>query len=661
MLGPWTWESCSLIFSIGLLVAIYTILDHANNRPVEDWNFIINVNSLVAIISTVLRGVIVAIAAEIIAQQKWNSFWSSTSEPQPLAYFEQFDQGSRGIWGAACLLPIVIRRNFVSVLAVLIVLVSFAVGPFVQQAINTVQRDVLLPQGTASLPIAQRVNASTTYYRSLAGSLLGMWEFSYDTRSDLYTSILNPGGNESTIYPDCPTANCTFQSWPVDNGSDEAPRFTHSSIGICSACTDLKDLITVYHPNGSLSSYPRAKLPNGLEVNTFDSAPSMQIRGNGNLTWAEKAIPPSKAAQFHYSQANVTVFTITGNGVEDGPQVIPNSNFVAVSCSLYPCLRYYSAVVDKGQLKEEVVHTEHLQPDLSLWQGDAAAFQPDNPTASTPGFSMWLSGVQSPCFNQSTGALYTSANMSEAEGGVPLAMKNPNGAPELLNTTAPSECVYKMTLFFNMYLRQILTEELFNGTCYWDSRQGVEINCGKSWWLSQFWETQNATATSIIDRFTIIADSLTNRLRLGLGRDDTSVNKVLGTAIEPKAYTVVEWQWLLFPTLVLFIELLILIWMMIRSWRHRDNEVVWKSSVLAMFFYRDSFEPVDNRDLSEFLKQEKPRDGSLLTAREMSSKATEVKVKFGFGHDAAASGAEHINYGYEQHERKRASPSTDMS
>ncbi len=90
VLRAWAWELSSLAFAYGLLVAIFVILARENNNVVQGWDLpralaglnlvlpsTLTLNTLVALPSTLYRGALVTIAAEMISQTKWSWFWSA--------------------------------------------------------------------------------------------------------------------------------------------------------------------------------------------------------------------------------------------------------------------------------------------------------------------------------------------------------------------------------------------------------------------------------------------------------------------------------------------------------------------------------------------------------------------------------------------------------
>lgn len=98
----WRLEIGSLSLAIGILIAIYITLDHYSDQDVPEWPLSLNLNSLIAIYSAVLRALLIFPVAEVISQEKW--FWFQ--RPRPLRHLDAFDLGSRGIWGCIKLLVV---------------------------------------------------------------------------------------------------------------------------------------------------------------------------------------------------------------------------------------------------------------------------------------------------------------------------------------------------------------------------------------------------------------------------------------------------------------------------------------------------------------------------------------------------------------------------
>ncbi|KAM0440033.1 hypothetical protein ACHAPT_001135 [Fusarium lateritium] len=616
-LKPWIWEIVTWLVAAGLLVAICVILDHANGKPVNDWDLPINLNSLVATLSTLYRALVVTIAAEILSQEKWIWFWSTSSPPRPLLHLQLFDAGSRGIWGAVRLLPIVLRRSVPAVLAVLVVIASFAIGPFTQQALNTVDQDGATGVNTAKIPIARSITGYDTYYRTLVGGLLGFFDFNYDTRGDFYSTLTPSQSSQSAVGASCLTGNCTFPSWGPIKGADSDLDVTHASAGVCNTCFDVSSLVKKWNNESTL----HLALPNDMELIYFDSQPHMLLKG-GNLSWAEPVLPRAEAAKYRWAFANITVLTMTANGKKDWHP----TNYTAVSCSLYPCLRSYWGAVTRGASKEEAIHSKPMYPDLGNYTGkDMERYVSSVPL---PGQGVFWAAVQDPCRINDT--IYTASNMSKAANSTAVRLFDPENAPDYPSVKVPEECVYRFHNFFAILTQLLFETELFNGTCGWDSRQGQEADCGDKWWQTRFWNRGNASADSITKTFDSITNEMTNKFRLGLGRENGTADHASGVVHETLAYTIIKWQWITLPALLLGIETVILGWMVIRSWIYRHQEMAWKSSVLPLLYYRDRFSGMDGSRMEKKydLSEGDAADGCLMTAEEMEKDAGRVRVRF---------------------------------
>lgn len=97
----WIWEILSLVLATCLLVVIITVILGQDDHPLGDWPLdrIMTLNSLVNLLSTIFRGILVSIATELIAQAKWTWFWCDKSSQRRMGNLQHFDDGTRGVWG----------------------------------------------------------------------------------------------------------------------------------------------------------------------------------------------------------------------------------------------------------------------------------------------------------------------------------------------------------------------------------------------------------------------------------------------------------------------------------------------------------------------------------------------------------------------------------
>ncbi|KAJ3548309.1 hypothetical protein NM208_g1066 [Fusarium decemcellulare] len=601
ILRPWILEVAMWLSASAILVAICLIMDHANGKAVRDWDLPINLNSLIATLSTVYRALLVAIAAEIISQEKWI-------------------YGSRSIFGAVKLLPIVLRQSIPSALAILIIIASFAVGPFAQQSLNTINRDTEIPSDTASIPVSRSAKGIETWYRG-GGNLYGVWDLTFDARGTLYTTVTSPTSNDSTIDASCSSGNCTFPSWEPAKGADSKQHITHASVGVCSTCNDVSSLIK---QGETWEGLPALRLPKeGMELRLNTDNQYMRVDGGGNLSWAEPVISREKVQSLRWSFTNITVFMMTR---DDMPANDEEIRPIAVTCSLYPCLRSYSAYVRNGKLTESLVHSTPMYPDLGEYTGKDLNKKAG--ISSVPVESYFLAAIQSPCRVEVTAS---PASRAQEVNTTTVRLFDPAKAPDYPAEEVSDQCVYRFDNFFAGMMGSFFSKELLNGTCLWNPRQGAELDCDKEWWLARLRSQGfNTTVGTITNTFSDIADALTSKFRVGFGRDNGTTESVAGVALQTLSYTSIEWQWLSLPASLLIIETLILIWMIARSWMHRNEERVWKSNVLPLLYYGDRFTGMDGPRFqrTDDVMNRGATSGSLMTTDEMEKDAKHVKVRF---------------------------------
>ena len=645
----WTWELVLLAVAIACIVTISVVINSQNGKPVQDWTFYLTLNSLSAVLSTLLRGAMVSVAAEIISQDKWALLWSSRSPNRSLLTLQAFDQGSRGIWGALALVPTAARRSPSTLIALLVVLVSFAVGPFVQQAIRTDERLFRADNVTGvSLPIAQSADGSSMYYRHLGGqSIYGTWDMRPAARGEFMNALVRFDSNTSNaMEPTCPTGECTFPR--TDGFGDARPGannndITHASVGLCSRCFNVTSL-TMYDDktghvrlppgSGNLTIYHHS----GTEGSFNISAPY-----RSDLSWASAVIDLATQSrpEIRWSLTNLTL--LTSNVHTDANQTRTLDGWTAVTCSIYACLRHYSAAVSDGVSTERLVRTTPMLPDVASLNnntaatGDAAELMQELEYTCLPQSGFVLTAIQSPC--RVDDVLYTHANMSDVvrpgHDSVPLDMmvQSGHGTPGSRDGAnprrAPKACVYKMHCFMRAMLAGLLDDGgMLTGDCAWNTRQGPFLNCADRWWLSLFWEDGRASLATVAKRVADFTDAATNVLRRGTGREEGTLDRVEGTAFRRVTVTTVEWEWLLLPILMLAVETAVLGWVVVRTWRRSGTgEMVWKSGVLPLMYYRDVF--VDEVETGRMpgVRTAGKMKGGLMTSEEIEREARFVEVK----------------------------------
>lgn len=140
----WPIESLALLASLACQIGLLVVLSRMADQPLDHWTASISLNTLVSILSTISRSLVLIPVTSCIGQLKWLSILS----PQVLRNFDLMDQASRGPSGSAKLL---LRVPFRLVsLGAAVTIISFGMGPFSQQILRFETRDVEFPDPTAS-------------------------------------------------------------------------------------------------------------------------------------------------------------------------------------------------------------------------------------------------------------------------------------------------------------------------------------------------------------------------------------------------------------------------------------------------------------------------------------------------------------------------------
>ncbi|OAL55033.1 hypothetical protein IQ07DRAFT_476272, partial [Pyrenochaeta sp. DS3sAY3a] len=95
----WWKESVLLLIAISLLVAISSILATYTGKPLPKWTIGLNLNTIVALLATILRSSLVMVVEEVLSQAKWT--WQRRIHP--ISDMLSFDEASRGPLGSLLL------------------------------------------------------------------------------------------------------------------------------------------------------------------------------------------------------------------------------------------------------------------------------------------------------------------------------------------------------------------------------------------------------------------------------------------------------------------------------------------------------------------------------------------------------------------------------
>ncbi|KAF4844150.1 hypothetical protein CGCSCA4_v007705 [Colletotrichum siamense] len=619
VLSLWKYEFLAIIVSVLAFIAMIILLKVSDGKPQPKFAYSINLTTTIAIFTTLLRAAMVFVVAEVIGQCKW--LWMD--QPRPLRHVEHFDNAGRGIWGSLRLLFLTLKPKL-TILASLIVITSYAVGPFVQQAVKTYPYAYVGAQagGSGDSAVIKNLRVAPELQMTALNGLLA------DT----------PTGSVNLFQ--CDSGNCTF---PL-----RGPGVTHTSLGLCSTCTDVRSKL--------LESRHISNFSHVFETDRdyrFDNRSDFGIStffksGIFNMT-TERTSPYS--TDYENTETSILSFTAKGcartKDPEDGsltreckhsyanmPGLFPEFDIVAANCSLHPCLRRYNANVVNGVLDEKLVSTAPVgAANISYVQANI----PDDVRNTYVFRNFSYVALSEPCIIKDT--WYDSSNISQApRDGVDWTSW---GTGDTLHE-APSECLVLMDPTEFLGIRRFFLQTL-KGSCAkttsgsnrpTSSLENGRINCEGGFWVDAFFNSGNATFDDISTAFDNMATALTNRMR-AKGREFLTEARSFtnGTAVEMSICMRVDWPWLVYPGVLLVLTSVLLATTYAQSCRDRGRHPIWKSSILPLLFYGPDTQQ------TYLDKQQDGSDGRqplpLMQLAELEAIADATKARFCSGRDVA--------------------------
>lgn len=224
-------------------------------------------------------------------------------------------------------------------------------GAFTQQAIRYDICSFPIANATVGIALAtgDKLGGNAVY----VGDSIGSKELNVATMATIINTIADPDHARLNLTYGCSTGNCTLQN-------------SYSTLGFCSKCADTTGkLIESSDGWQSLLS-----LPNGPSL-ANSSFPTMNLSSAGDI-YQGLGLDNEFADVFPATIANYSMLTLTGascigygNNTWSCNRTVPTSagswdqtNFVAVACSLYVCMQTYDAIIDMGELKENLASTK---------------------------------------------------------------------------------------------------------------------------------------------------------------------------------------------------------------------------------------------------------------------------------------------------------------
>ncbi|OAG15635.1 hypothetical protein CC77DRAFT_1065702 [Alternaria alternata] len=625
ILKRWLFEIVSLTVSAICMGIIIGICVRTKDQPLSEWPLASTVQN---VLSKIASAALILPISEAIGQLKWT--WFRGSESKDMIDFEIFDKASRGAWGSFLLLFRTKGRSLAALGAILTLLL-LAVDTFFQQVTDLPERWEL--DGFGEIPRVVRYEGDNgDIYEDGYPSTMEDINLRQATLKFFYYNGNNPvpfgSGDRPDIPLSCPSSRCEWDEY--------------DTLGVCSACTDVSELLTyaclttkldwissVYfnrttQPVGSACGYwinatsEAPVLMSGFRTGTAAANSSTKdealLLRTIALSAAMTSVNPLSATPFfggsiHFKDVYLPFLDAIIVSAADGTasSVYDRQRPVAQECMLSWCVKTLKSTYALGDYEETVTKTflnTTARQRPYPWTGRSAVF------------------------------LGEEAFWSEFQGNLSI---RPPGADPRVDDYGMSNETFART--------QALFDEIFPSTIT------VANTISPPWWririyawgrnqLHPFtscpWLAPN-NVTRYLER---LATAMTNVVRTYNSHDF-----VRGRAYSQTTFIVVHWEWLTFPLALLLCSLVFLIATIMKTSRTADGGVgVWKTSALPTLIYslpKDTQEAVAS--------QSRWKNGSEKESRK-------VKIRLLPKHGWRVSGQEHLSPTPNTNSSRRAPP-----
>ncbi|KAL9616257.1 MAG: hypothetical protein Q9160_008863 [Pyrenula sp. 1 TL-2023] len=553
----WLKEFLSLVVALIALAFIVMVLALHQDKTLPKWPSSISINSLVSILTSILKAAMMLPIAEGISELKW--MWFSASHP--LSDLDRYDAASRGPLGSLGLLKN--YRNLLPCLGAVVTIIALAIDPFTQQILQ--YYNCLEPKEgfSATIPRADSYAAAKPWIiglDSVSNALDG------PMTASLFQGLINPPANSTASIPiNCQSGNCSF---PLTDG------IAYRSLGVCSTVDDISHTINTTGGEGSLSNFATR-----WSLDAFGLA--TEIHAKALLVIADAVQDPN--------DLNTTerrpLSDIKGLIVNDR---CPNSmdrgcaSPWAFSAQLYPCVRAYGDVhVSNSVLQEHIV--------------SAMAIPYKNFTNLSGGYSLAGNYPSLPGID-CTPSSGRQGNKATATGLYQSGLRYVVDEYDNTSDTDPNTlwydpaCTYDVgsatNYAFWTYIASFFgstDEPAFFGPVL-SSRQFGSTDA----WLERLYADGASNLTVTKAYFEGLANALTQVIRQQ--GDPQTGNPAVGTALINQTCIRVQWAWLTLPIALLFSTFVFFIGMVVQSRKYtrkgavKGRRKVWKSSALPLLW-----------------------------------------------------------------------------
>ena len=624
--------ACS-VFLIILVAIIATLYPH-QGKPLPKWPYHLSVNTVISIYVVILKSTILLVATEGLGQLKWKWFERS----RPLQDLVQYDDATRGPLGAFSLIRRLHLRHPLSSTGALIILLVLVIDPFTQQVVDYYDCGVPVGGVNGTVP---RTNFYLQRDTNQSQSMNGWIE--PGMQAAIVDGVISPGRG---VQAECPTGNCTFGDY--------------STVAYCSACQDITKELSIQtafvKSNYSDIQILPTTFPNGTEgnismvtpgflsntnISVLTSLPSGLSVFNGpgtalNLTTMQVLVQGEGSPNQMYRMEIIvgkqfkTFDPATGQPPSGCENASANdtwfcNGYGAASCTLSPCVRTYTSVVNAGVLQENRVPGDdgtgyiwgHTVPP---WSPTPVNIPSDTPSsiisslaipsvspARFPGIYVpYIGMIDTTCLSgyERQSLLNSGYSLQQRTRWLPYNFtfdplyQNLTGQ-QAQNLTANASfpdsmlvhgCIYAFDNLFIRDLWESYMSDVFTDTVRGDSGNNITLSTGiitrlnGSEALQTIYNYGNVSFDRVNQVFENVSDSMTDFFRLQTFPKYN--DPAQGLVSQNQTCLGVRWPWLAFPTALVLLTLTFFIAMLVESRpRAFKNASIWKSTPLALLFH----------------------------------------------------------------------------
>jgi hypothetical protein len=560
----WLFELVSWVVSalcMGAVVGIYIQLNGMTMARSETLLTLANIFGKVASAALIIP------TSEALGQLKWNWFNNSNA----IWDFELFDKASRGAWGAALLLFRTKGRSLAALGALLIVLL-LAIDTFFQQVVVFPDRWTL--HDTPG-EIPRVVHYDPVYLEEFQGGFENR-VYNTDTQPVIQQFLYGNGtqpvvfgtGVRAEVPLSCPTSNC---SWPI-----------YETLAVCSKCEEVSDLIdvtfaclytTVDWSSKWLGPLPKDPYPNGTVCGHFLNVTAdvpillsgyyVNETGGGDNDEALlfRTIPLTQflTKERLYGVGSVAfkdlrnpiLDALISSAVDGLESVYQNRTPTVHECVLLWCVQTIESSYDLGTYREEVLSSYYN---------------------TTIGPSPWISWEIPKEEGGGTFVVYTED----------ITIKNPKTSSDYTNSTvfdheygANNVTASNFLAIFDDFFPVTYTVDNISATPRLRYKNYDDGPCQRYLTWSPWLAPNNLTHH--LER---LATAMTNKVR-SLATSSQMLN---GEAFYAEKYVLIQWEWLIFPLLLLVLSLVFLVSTIIKTSKDPATGI-WKTSAMPTLIY----------------------------------------------------------------------------